>query len=112
MGVQMNELLIKILAPVAIAIAGLGITGYFQIQANAADLTEHVADVHSDFSAVWKQLEGLLGDIEANEDAINELVRGDDAMGAKLELELLKLQTDIEAQSTQLDTILRLLQEP
>lgn len=95
----------------ALSLAGMAVTGWFQIQANAEDLVEHIADAGDDQTRLWGQVRSLLEHIESNEEAIDQLERGDDAMGAKLELEILKLQNDIEKQSAQLDTILRLLQQ-
>ena len=93
----------------ALSLAGTAVTGWFQIQANAADLENHVDDAADDQSRIWTQVQTLLSKIEENEDEINELQRGDDHMGAKLELEVTKLRSEIEGQSQQLDTILQIL---
>jgi len=78
----------------------LGIGGWYSVklmgEANAEDVRE------------------LKNRVKDNENKANELLRGDDKLSAKIELESTKLRGEIEranrAQNQQLDTILQLLQ--
>lgn len=98
----------------ALSVASMGVTGWFQIKANAAGIVAVSDDWQAEAARLWSQLKTMITDNRDNEKAINELTRGDDQLKAKIELEATKLRSEIKdasrEQSQKLDAILRAIQ--
>lgn len=97
-----------------ISVGSMGVTGWFQIKANAQGILVASESWEAEAARIWLQLKEIIMNDRDKGKAINELTRGDDRLQAKIELEATKLRGEIKdasrEQSAKLDEILRAIQ--